>query len=210
VFHIGFVAVPRDSHRQRVYLCITKEVLHKTPLRRLESLRRILSPLSQHPDAVRRMDQTDGWKRWVWWRSVVALGYPLHFQFGRQPREGYVWSVSPLARVDRGARSCTANCGVKVQGAACLLACLFVTTAGTLVSCSRQCSEVDYWLTLARKWATKWENWTRRIEWRLQWSCSVNFRGPGKYIKWFIKGEIRFKAENCRTCCCILEALHVP
>ena len=58
--------VPRDSHRQRVYLCITKEILHKTPLRKLESLRGILSPPSQHPDALRRMDQTDGRKRWVW------------------------------------------------------------------------------------------------------------------------------------------------
>lgn len=88
MFHIGFVAILRDSHRQRVYLRITKEILHSAPLRKLESLRGILSPLLQHPDALRRMDQTDGWKRWVWKRSLITLGYPLHFQSGRQSRGG--------------------------------------------------------------------------------------------------------------------------
>ena len=53
--------------------------------------------------------------------------------------ESYVWSVSPLARVGRCARSCIANCGVKVQRGACL----FVTTAGRLVARSRQCGMVD-------------------------------------------------------------------
>jgi hypothetical protein len=138
VFDVGSVAVPRDIHRQRVYLCITKEILHKTRLRTPESLRGILPPLSQHPDALRRVDQTDGWKRWLWKRSVIALGYPLHFQSGRQPRWGYRESVSPLARVDRCARSCIADRGVKVQGA---------TTAGTPVARSRQCSMVDLIVT---------------------------------------------------------------
>lgn len=56
-----FVAVPRESQRQYIYLCMTKERLHKISLRMLGSLRGILalSPHSQHPDALRPMDQTD-------------------------------------------------------------------------------------------------------------------------------------------------------
>lgn len=143
MFHVGFVAILRDSHRQRVYLRITKEILHWAPLRKLESLRGVISPLSQHPDALRRMDQTDGWKRWVWKQSVITLGYPLHFQSGRQPRGGLRMVGQSPCESRPMCANCIANCGVKVQGGACL----FVTTAGTLVARSRQCGIVDWIVT---------------------------------------------------------------
>lgn len=97
VVRVKFVAVPRESQWQWIYLCMRKERLHKISLRTRESLRGILSlsPLSQPPDALRRMDQTDGRQRRIRKRSVIAQRNPLYFQFSWQPRRVCTRWVSP-------------------------------------------------------------------------------------------------------------------